>query len=74
MCAVKPDYDCLTPTLHKERLMKTPVKTKQDILNVLRENRTRIRALGVRRIGVFGSFVRGVQRSDSDIDLLVRVK
>jgi hypothetical protein len=54
--------------------MKTPVKTKQDILNVLRENRTRIRALGVRRIGVFGSFVRGVQRSDSDIDLLVRVK
>jgi len=51
--------------------MKTPVKTKQDILNVLHENRSRLRALGVRRIGVFGSFVRGEQRSDSDIDLLV---
>ena len=51
--------------------MQTPVKTKQDILNVLQENRSRLRALGVRRIGVFGSFVRGEQRSDSDIDLLV---
>ncbi|MCX5885144.1 MAG: nucleotidyltransferase family protein [Proteobacteria bacterium] len=51
--------------------MKTPVKTKQDILNVLHENRSRLRALGVRRIGVFGSFVRGEQRLDSDIDLLV---
>jgi hypothetical protein len=28
-------------------------------------------ALGVRRIGLFGSFVRGEQRPDSDIDLLV---
>ena len=45
--------------------MQTPVKTKQDILNVLHENQTRIRAHGVRRIGVFGSFVRGEQRSDS---------
>jgi len=51
--------------------MQTIVKTKQDILNVLHENRSRLRALGVRRIGVFGSFVRGEQRSDSDIDLLV---
>ena len=54
--------------------MQTPVKTKQDILNVLQENRSRLRALGVRRIGVFGSFVRGEQRSDSDIDLLVEVE
>lgn len=47
------------------------IKTKQDILNVLDRNRSRLRALGVRRIGLFGSFVRGEQRPDSDIDLLV---
>jgi len=47
------------------------VKTKQDILNVLDRNRSRLRGLGVRRIGLFGSFVRGEQRPDSDIDLLV---
>lgn len=47
------------------------IKTKEDILNVLDENRTRLRALGVRRIGLFGSFVRGEQGPQSDIDLLV---
>jgi hypothetical protein len=47
------------------------IKTKQDILNVLDKNQSHLRALGVRRIGLFGSFVRGEQRPDSDIDLLV---
>lgn len=47
------------------------VKTKQDILNVLDQHQSRLRALGVRRIGLFGSFVRGEQHPDSDIDLLV---
>ena len=47
------------------------IKTKQDILDVLDQNRSHMRALGVRRIGLFGSFVRGEQRPDSDIDLLV---
>jgi uncharacterized protein len=47
------------------------IKTKRDILDVLDKNRSHLRALGVRRIGLFGSFVRGEQRPDSDIDLLV---
>lgn len=47
------------------------IKTKQDIINVLDQNQSRLRALGVKRIGLFGSFVRGEQRLDSDIDLLV---
>ena len=51
--------------------MQTTIKTKQDILNVFDQHRDHMRALGVRRIGLFGSFVRGEQRLDSDIDLLV---
>lgn len=47
------------------------IKTKQEILTVLEHNRTRLRAMGVKRIGLFGSFVRGEPRPDSDIDLLV---
>ncbi|MGB6068896.1 MAG: nucleotidyltransferase domain-containing protein, partial [Desulfomonilaceae bacterium] len=47
------------------------IKTKQDILATLEQNRSRLRALGVKKIGLFGSFVRGEQRPDSDIDLLV---
>ncbi|NLT21890.1 MAG: nucleotidyltransferase family protein [Syntrophorhabdus sp.] len=45
--------------------------TKQDIFRILRQNRARLRAFGVKRIGLFGSFVRGQQRQDSDVDLLV---
>ena len=48
------------------------VKTKQDIFSVLEQNRSRLRALGVKKIGLFGSFLRGEQRPDSDIDLLVQ--
>jgi len=47
------------------------IKTKQDFLDAIDQNRSHMRALGVKRIGLFGSFVRGEQRPDSDIDLLV---
>ncbi|MGD1152422.1 MAG: nucleotidyltransferase family protein [Syntrophales bacterium] len=47
------------------------VETKQDIMNALHQTRTKIRELGVKRLGLFGSFVRGGQHLDSDIDLLV---
>ena len=45
--------------------------TKQDIFNLLRQNQDRLRTLGVKNIGLFGSFVKGEQHADSDIDLLV---
>ncbi len=50
---------------------RTSIKTKQDVLKTLHQNRDRLKALGVRRIGLFGSYVRGEQYSGSDIDLLV---
>ena len=51
--------------------MRTAIRTKQDVLETLHERRERLRELGVRRLGVFGSFVRGEHRPDSDIDLVV---
>jgi uncharacterized protein len=51
--------------------MEATIKTKQDVLNILHQNRDRLKALGVSRIGLFGSFVRGEHHPDSDIDLLV---
>jgi uncharacterized protein len=47
------------------------LSTKQDILAVLYENRGQLKLLGVRRLGLFGSFVRGEQHVDSDVDFLV---
>ena len=51
--------------------MNTASQTKGDVLNLLFQNRARIRALGVKRLGLFGSFARGGQAAESDVDLLV---
>ncbi len=47
------------------------VKTKEDILEIVLRERKRLAELGVISIGLFGSFVRGDQNPESDIDLLV---
>jgi len=51
--------------------MTTAVPTADHIVRVLSEHRAQIHALGVKRLGLFGSFVRGEQTPDSDVDLLV---
>jgi len=61
----------VSPDTVKRGRNRTMIITKQDVLNVLDQNKSQLRALGVRRIGLFGCFVRGEQRPDSDIDLLV---
>ena len=44
---------------------------KQAIIDRLHTNRKRLETFGVNRIGLFGSYVRGRQHANSDIDLLV---
>jgi predicted nucleotidyltransferase len=44
--------------------------TADSILDFLREHRDELRAMGVVKIGLFGSYVRGEQRPDSDVDFL----
>jgi uncharacterized protein len=51
---------------------RSPVaRDKSDVLGRISAASARVRALGVRRLSLFGSFVRGEQRSGSDVDLLV---
>ncbi len=52
-------------------MMTTAAQTKEDIVKTLGENQAQLRALGVKRLGLFGSFVRGEQKADSDVDMLV---
>ena len=40
-------------------------------LAAIQEHLAEFRALGARRIGVFGSFVRGEAQADSDVDVYV---
>ncbi len=44
---------------------------KEDIKKILLENKEILKKYNVKSIALFGSYVRGEQREDSDIDLLV---
>lgn len=44
---------------------------KQKIIQLVVENKQAFRDLGASRVGLFGSFARGEQNKDSDVDLLV---
>lgn len=51
--------------------MKTRKLTDKVILETLRGQKEILKKYGVKRIGLFGSFVRGEQKEYSDIDFLV---
>ena len=44
---------------------------RDEVLDTLRRHMAEIRAQGVARLAVFGSCVRGEERRDSDVDILV---
>ncbi len=48
--------------------------TREDILGTLESERENLQAMGVQRIGLFGSYVRNQQQPSSDIDLLVTIE
>lgn len=45
--------------------------TAETILDCLRDHAAELRAMGVTKIGLFGSYARGDQKPDSDIDFLL---
>jgi len=51
--------------------MKNQITTKADIITHILKKREQLALLGVRSVGLFGSFARGEQTPASDIDLLV---
>ena len=51
--------------------MVAPPLTRNDAIKCLRSAEAEIRRLGVRRLALFGSILRGEAGPDSDVDLLV---
>ncbi len=45
----------------------------ENIKNILKEEKTKLSAIGIDQVGIFGSFVRGEEKPESDIDVLVDV-
>lgn len=52
-------------------MLITRVHTKKDIQDSIEESRAVLNRLGVKSIGLFGSFQRNEVKDDSDVDLLV---
>jgi hypothetical protein len=46
---------------------------RDQIIAELKDEKSRLRARGVTRLGLFGSVARGEERPDSDIDVLIDV-
>ncbi|MDP3927620.1 MAG: nucleotidyltransferase family protein [Bacteroidota bacterium] len=44
---------------------------KDSILKTLKSNKLKLSELGVRNVGLFGSYIRNEQSNKSDIDLLI---
>ena len=47
------------------------LEAKEDVFSILQTHHREMRQFGVRRYGLFGSFVRSEQRPKSDINILV---
>ncbi|HEC92255.1 MAG TPA: nucleotidyltransferase [Candidatus Atribacteria bacterium] len=45
--------------------------SKEKIFKIIRQHRRELKRYGVKRIGLFGSFVRGENKKESDIDIIV---
>ena len=51
--------------------MQIPIKNKNMLLSALVDNKQKIRSFGVTKLSVFGSFITGKVKPDSDVDFLV---
>src|SRR6267378_5601029 len=48
--------------------------TREEVIAAIRKNADAIKAEGVTKLAIFGSRVRGDNRADSDIDVLIEVE
>lgn len=51
--------------------MNTDLIDKNIVFKILKENKAKISDCGIKKIGLFGSYIRGEQKKESDIDFLV---
>ncbi|MBI1761080.1 MAG: nucleotidyltransferase family protein [Acidobacteria bacterium] len=50
------------------------VQTKQQVLQLLQQHQAELQGFGVKRCGLFGSFVRDEANAESDVDILVELE
>jgi predicted nucleotidyltransferase len=56
------------------RVTPVVVRTKAEVMQVIRDNLDNFKLFGVIEVGLFGSFVREEATEESDVDLLVNLQ
>ncbi len=56
------------------KMKNQAILSKESIKQSLVDNRKTLRKYGVKRIGLFGSYVRGTASTESDIDFIVELE
>ena len=54
--------------------MKEEILTSKKILGKLKKEKFRLKEKGVKKIGIFGSYLKGKPKKTSDIDFLVEFR
>ncbi len=49
------------------------ITSREEVLALIEQNQTALRNLGVRRLGLFGSYARGEATPESDLDFVVEL-
>jgi predicted nucleotidyltransferase len=49
------------------------ITSREEVLALIEQNQTALRKLGVRRLGLFGSYARGKATPGSDLDFVVEL-
>lgn len=52
-------------------MLQNPINSKVELLQLISSNSEKIKSFGVKRLGLFGSFVTNTQNSGSDIDFII---
>ena len=47
------------------------MRNREEVLRLIEQNQAALRKLGVRRLGLFGSYARGEAAAESDLDFVV---
>lgn len=50
------------------------VATKEELIRMIQSHDAELKAFGVKRLGLFGSFVRNEAKPQSDVDLLIELE
>ncbi len=60
--------------INSKKIIKSKMLSKKDIIKKIEKNKDKLKEKSIKKIGVFGSYIKNKQNKKSDIDILVEFK